>query len=216
MTSLTSNVERETNNLALNGLVLAGGKSTRMGQDKGAMHWHGKEQRFYMADLLLPFCKQVFISCRREQETGVTKEGYLVIPDAYESLGPYGAILSAFKHDKDTAWLVVACDLPLLDYITISQLINERDTSYIATTFKSPHDGLPEPLVTIWEPFSYQILLASLSKGYQCPRKALINNDVKIIQPESTLALTNVNTPEEFALVQQLLLNASSDLETNY
>jgi len=189
----------------LNGLVLAGGKSVRMGKDKGAMQWHGKEQRFYMADLLQRFCAEVFISCRPEQQQQFKNENYSVITDAFEGLGPYGAILSAFKMNQNCAWLVTACDLPLLDSEAIFQLVSERDTNCIATTFESPHDGLPEPLITIWEPKSFPILLASLDKGYQCPRKALINNHVKIIQTKDKAALMNVNTPQEMEKVQQLL-----------
>ena len=52
----------------LNGLVLAGGKSVRMGYDKSSIQWHGKEQRYYMADLLKQICKDVFISCRKKQK----------------------------------------------------------------------------------------------------------------------------------------------------
>jgi molybdenum cofactor guanylyltransferase len=200
----------------LNGLVLAGGKSSRMGKDKGSLRWHAKEQRFHMADLLHRFCNEVFISCRQEQQEELTGEGYKVIPDAYEGLGPYGAILSAFKHNENTAWLVVACDLPLLNYETISQLVNQRNPSLIATTFKSPHDSLPEPLVTIWEPTSYSILLSSLAKGYQCPRKALINNRVEIIEPLNPEALINVNTPQELERVWQLLSNAAGKLQEDY
>ena len=46
----------------LNGLVLAGGKSERMGFDKSSISWHGKEQRYHIADMLKPFCNDVFIS----------------------------------------------------------------------------------------------------------------------------------------------------------
>src|SRR4051812_47661865 len=52
----------------LNGLVLAGGKSERMGRDKTRINWHGKEQCYYISDLLKPFCSEVFISCRHEQQ----------------------------------------------------------------------------------------------------------------------------------------------------
>jgi molybdopterin-guanine dinucleotide biosynthesis protein A len=48
----------------VNGLVLAGGKSVRMGKAKDLLHWHGKEQRYFAADLLAPFCDEVFISDR--------------------------------------------------------------------------------------------------------------------------------------------------------
>ncbi|MBS1503406.1 MAG: NTP transferase domain-containing protein, partial [Bacteroidetes bacterium] len=55
----------------LNGLVLAGGKSQRMGFDKGAVNWFGKEQRYYLADMMKPLCNEVFISCRDDQKSGI-------------------------------------------------------------------------------------------------------------------------------------------------
>ena len=54
----------------LNGLVLAGGKSIRMGFDKANIKWHAKEQQYYIADLLKEVCENVFISCRPGQEQG--------------------------------------------------------------------------------------------------------------------------------------------------
>jgi molybdopterin-guanine dinucleotide biosynthesis protein A len=187
----------------LNGLVLAGGKSKRMGKDKSLINWHGKEQLYHIADLLKPFCSEVFISCRKEQLHLIT--GYQAIADSYEDMGPYGAILSAFHHNADRAWLVVACDLPLLNTETFSYLMQQRDPQAMATTFESPHDGLPEPLITIWEPKSMNILLASLPNGYQCPRKALINNDTKVIQAKNPHVLTNVNTPQDVEKIKHLL-----------
>ena len=67
---------------ALNGLVLAGGKSTRMGEDKGILQWYGKEQRYYVADMLATFCEEVFISCRPEQTNAIDKN-YKVIEDEF-------------------------------------------------------------------------------------------------------------------------------------
>lgn len=188
----------------LNGLVLAGGKSMRMGFDKGKVNWFGKEQRYYMADLLKPLCREVFISCREDQTNDVNL-GYNVLTDTFTGLGPYGAILSAFRAQPDSAWLVIACDLPLLDIDTIQFLIGQRDTSKIATAFNSPHDEFPEPLITIWEPKSYPILLSFLSQGYSCPRKVLINSDVKLLDAPNPEALTNVNTPDELEKVKQLI-----------
>jgi molybdopterin-guanine dinucleotide biosynthesis protein A len=180
----------------INGLVLAGGKSIRMGQDKGLIDWHGKEQRYYIADLLIEFCNDVFLSCRKEQQEEIDSN-YKTIPDAFEGSGPYGGILSAFQHNSDSAWLVVACDLPLLDRETLYYLIQNRDSAAVATTFKSPFDGLPEPLVTIWEPRSYTLLQSFRSAGYTCPRKVLINSEVCILKAQHPDVLLNVNTPEE-------------------
>jgi molybdopterin-guanine dinucleotide biosynthesis protein A len=87
------------------------GKSLRMGYDKSSIEWHGKEQRYYMADLLKQYCDEVFISCRADQQNEMDSH-YKTLPDTFVDLGPYGAILSAFREKPDAAWLVVACDLP--------------------------------------------------------------------------------------------------------
>nr|WP_255531100.1 NTP transferase domain-containing protein [Pontibacter sp. FD36] len=188
----------------LKGLVLAGGQSLRMGQDKGAMQWHGKEQRYYMADLMREMCQEVYISCRAEQETDLDAN-YNTLPDTFTGLGPYGAILSAFREDPDAAWLVVACDLPLLDAATLQHLVEKRDTSVNATTYVSPQDGFPEPLIAIWEPKSYPVLLSFLAQGYTCPRKVLRNSEIHLIEAAHADTLRNVNTPEELEQVQLLL-----------
>ncbi len=190
----------------MNGLVLAGGKSTRMGTDKSVMQWHGTEQRYYMADLLRGLCNEVYISCRADQAEQIDKQ-YPVMVDTYSGLGPFGAILSAMTAHKDTAWLVTACDLPLLDAATLQYLLHNRDADTIATTFKSPFDGLPEPLVTIWEPKSLPLLLAFLSEGRSCPRKVLIRNEqqVKILNPPDPNALMNANTEDEARQARALL-----------
>jgi molybdenum cofactor guanylyltransferase len=189
----------------LNGLVLAGGKSTRMGRDKSAIAWHGKQQQYWLADLLAACCSEVFIS-RRETQPEFEPD-YRILVDAYSGIGPYGAILSAFKFQPESAWLIIACDLPLIDKNVLEFLIDNRDPSKMATTFQSPHDGLPEPLITIWEPKSYPVLLDYLSQGYTCPRKVLIkSNDVLILQTPDTASLLNVNTPEDFARAEQLIV----------
>jgi molybdopterin-guanine dinucleotide biosynthesis protein A len=195
----------KTGKSKINGLVLAGGKSSRMGQDKSALRWHGCQQLYYVADLLAPFCTEVFISRRKEQGDGLDI-GYKILVDSYEGIGPYGAILSAFEFRPDQAWLVVACDLPLLDHDTLSYLLEKREEKKMATTFQSPYDGLPESLITIWEPKSYPLLLTYLSNGFTCPRKVLIKaDDSHILQPPNPDALLNVNTPEERAKAEQLI-----------
>jgi len=180
----------------VNGLVLAGGLSLRMGQDKGGIAWHGKPQREYMADVLQTLCGEVFISCRPGQEQAL-ESAYQILPDTFSELGPFGAILSAFRFQPNAAWLVVACDLPLLDRDTLEFLLQNRQPRRIATAFESPHDQLPEPLITVWEPKSYAVLLSFLAQGVSCPRKVLIHTDTLILPAPNQSALANVNTPEE-------------------
>lgn len=187
----------------LNGLVLAGGKSLRMGFDKGSANWHGKEQRYYIADMLKNLCNEVFIS--RSNDEQVIDPGYTSLTDTFTGLGPYGAILSAFREKPDNAWLVIACDLPLLDMETLRYLVDNRDSSAVATAFGNGFQDLPEPLITIWEPKSYSVLLSFLAQGYSCPRKVLINSYSKLLAAPDVNALTNVNTPEDLEKVKQLL-----------
>ncbi|CAN5374127.1 hypothetical protein BH09BAC6_BH09BAC6_07510 [soil metagenome] len=194
---------------ALNGLVLAGGKSQRMGFDKGAVNWHGKEQRYHMADMLGAFCSEVYISCQPEQMQQLDNS-YRVLPDTFTGLGPYGAILSAFREKPDSAWLVIACDLPLMDAATLEYLIEQRNVSATATAYISAFDSLPEPLITIWEPKSYPVLLSFLAQGYSCPRKVLINSESTLLNAPNPAALTNVNTPEELENIKRLLLQKTA------
>jgi len=188
----------------LNGLVLAGGKSVRMGFDKGLANVYGKEQRYYLADMLKGYCNEVAISCRPDQKTEIDSV-YKNIEDTFTGLGPFGAILSAFRENPNQALLVVACDLLLLDKNTIEYLIANRNVANIATAFQSGFDGFPEPLITIWEPKSYPVLLAFLSQGYSCPRKVLINSDITLLQAPDVNALANINTPEDMENIKREL-----------
>jgi molybdopterin-guanine dinucleotide biosynthesis protein A len=188
----------------IGGLVLAGGYSQRMGRDKGLIDYHGQPQRSYMYQMLGEMCNSVHLSCRPDQGQEL-KEQFEVIEDTFTDLGPFGGILSAFRQNPNQAWLVIACDLPLLDHSTIQQLLDARDPSKIATAFHSPVNEFPEPLIAIWEPKSYPILLQFLAQGYSCARKALINSDVHLIHAESPESLQNINTPEEYeSLLAQL------------
>jgi len=189
----------------LKGLVLAGGKSVRMGgNDKGAMAWHGKEQRYYIADMLKAYCGEVYISCRPDQQAAIDP-ARPVLPDSFSDLGPYGAILSAFRAQPDTAWLVVACDMPLVNTTALDYLVQLRSRKATATTFISPYDSLPEPLITIWEPKSYPLLLSFLSQGYSCPRKVLINSDTELLSAPDPDVLMNVNTPVDAEAMREKL-----------
>jgi len=186
----------------LSGLVLVGGKSRRMGRDKGKINYHGAPQREYVHAMLSGLCDPAFLSCRPEQNADPDLFGMPMIFDTFSGLGPFGAILSAFRKNPNTAWLVVACDLPLLDEATLKYLINNRNPSKLATAFHSPDNAFPEPLITIWEPRSYPVLLSFLAQGYSCPRKVLINSDVALLTAPDTRTLTNVNSPADLEKIK--------------
>ncbi|MEX8548837.1 MAG: molybdenum cofactor guanylyltransferase [Mucilaginibacter sp.] len=194
---------------ALKGLVLAGGKSSRMGESKARMNWHGKEQQYYLAGLLKVCCEEVFISCREEQVLAIDLN-YKTLADKYENAGPFEAILTAFEHDPNCGWLIIACDIPLMNLETLKHLLDQRDTSKIATVFESPVDGLPEPLAAIWEPESYSLLKLYHQKEHLSLRKILLTHQAKTIKAPDAGALINVNTPEDVKRIREILAKRSS------
>src|SRR6476469_2756658 len=78
----------------LRGLVLAGGRSERMQTDKGALQYHGLDQRQHTASLLAEFCPDVRVSVRPDQAAELPT-GLIALPDTFLNLGPLGGILSA-------------------------------------------------------------------------------------------------------------------------
>ncbi len=187
-----------TLNAKLYGLVLSGGKSTRMGTDKGMIAYHALPQREYLYSLLNLVCEQTFISLREEQKTGLPKKIETIV-DLDEFKGPYNGLLSAHKKHPEVAWLVLACDLPLIDLKALEELIAARDPKFMATAYALKENPLPEPLCAIWEPGALADSKAYLERGNgTCPRKYLINSEVKLIFPKRDYVLLNANSKEEY------------------
>jgi molybdopterin-guanine dinucleotide biosynthesis protein A len=183
---------------ALNALILTGGKSTRMGTRKADLVYraNGETEGARMARLcneLLP--GRVHISVADGDQPFIA--GFPNLPDRFLGLGPAGAISSAFLTNPNAAWLVLACDLPLLEKSHLEQLIQARDARQFATAYKLASQPFPEPLVAIYEPRAYARLLQFLGMGSSCPRKVLINSAVKTLDEVGEEAFKNANTPED-------------------
>lgn len=178
----------------IKGLVLCGGLSTRMQQDKSQIAYHGKPQWQYLHDLLKTFLPEVYLSCRPEQEFPGCNN---LIPDSVVGAGPSSGLLSAYAAYPDAAWLVLACDLPLISEHSIAYLLNNRDERKAATAFLSPFNFSPEPLITIWEPAGLAALEREFREGKNCPRKTLLKVEVEILKNPYSTEQFNANTPDE-------------------
>ncbi|MEY4761562.1 MAG: hypothetical protein RLZZ200_1418 [Pseudomonadota bacterium] len=193
------------------GLVLSGGRSTRMKQDKAVLAYAGESQLDRAVKLLQSRIRDVYVSVRADQTQEPTRARHRQVVDAVGGPeGPIAGIRAAQASDPQAAWLVVACDLPLLDATTIDSLLAARDADRVATAFRSSHDGLPEPLCAIWEPRSQAALDAFLATGRNCPRKFLINSDTLLLEQPNPRALENVNTPSEFQATNAQLTPADA------
>ncbi|MEX0314738.1 MAG: NTP transferase domain-containing protein [Allomuricauda sp.] len=189
----------------LYGLVLAGGKSTRMGSDKGLLKYHSVPQQEYLYNLISQVCDAAYLSIRKDQENDeVTR--FNVIADQNEYRGPFNGMLSAHKAHPEAAWLVLACDLPLMDLSSLEKLVQNRDPEKLATSYATKKTGLPEPLITIWEPKGLKTAMSYLeSAESSCPRKFLINSDIKLANPEKDEVLYNANSLADYEFAKSII-----------
>lgn len=191
------------------GLVLAGGRSRRMGRDKALLTREGGDtsQLAYAMSMLEGVTDRQFVSTRADQRGDAERSRYDRVVDRYEDLGPLAGILSALEEHPDVDWLVLACDLPNIDSATLETLIASTDADRPFTAYRSSYDGLPEPLCAIYRAGSASILRAFVDDGLKCPRKILIRSDTQLLEQPNPAALDNVNTPED--LVASVLGSAS-------
>ena len=190
----------------LNGLVLAGGRSTRMQRDKAAIQYQAGESQLAAAlKLLQPRVARAFVSVRADQQADPARAAWPQIVDRGDVEGPIAGISAALATAPDAAWLVLACDLPFLDAGTLDALLAARDPDSDATAFRSSHDGLPEPLCAIYEPRSSAALTTYLATGGNCPRKFLIKARTRLLEQPNPRALDNVNTVAEYGAAMAAL-----------
>jgi len=180
------------------GLVLAGGKSRRMGRDKALLLRDGTSQLAHIAALLEEVTDRVFVSTRSEQQSEAERSRFEQIVDCYKDMGPIAGILSAMDEYPEADWLIVACDLPNIDAATLRFLLDNRSAEQPFTAFISSYDGLPEPLCAVYQSGSDAIIRQFVADiDSVCPRKILIRSDTKLIKQPDPAALDNINTPDE-------------------
>jgi molybdopterin-guanine dinucleotide biosynthesis protein A len=189
----------------LHGLVLAGGRSTRMGRDKAALAYGGRSQLETAWALLEGRVERRFVSVRPDQVDDPARARHPQVVDGPEGVGPAAGLLAAQRAHPEAAWLLLACDLPFLDGATLDHLIAARDTGKLATAFRSAHDGLPEPLCAVYEPAAAPHFARYVAEGRSCPRKFLITHDVKLVDLPRADALDNINSADEYWSTMQSL-----------
>lgn len=187
----------------LYGLVLAGGRSRRMGTDKAAMlHPDGRPLAKRTVDLLAAVCERVVISLRHDQEIPpqIVESPELAIARDPEngSDGPLAGMIASMQLFPHAHWLVLACDLPRLDEETLRHLVASRRESELLLSYRSEFDGLPEPLCALYAAGSLPILEQAWDSGFGCPRKVLIQQNCRLLDALTPRALENANTPEDW------------------
>ncbi len=128
----------------ITGILLAGGKSSRMGKEKGLVEFRGKPLVQYGIDLLSTFTDRIIIS---SGNPGYIPFGYEIFPDEVPGQGPAAGLAAALKKSA-TPWnIILACDLPFLEGEFIEELLNAA-LGYQAVV--PMHNGKMEPLAALY------------------------------------------------------------------
>ncbi|MEK7795133.1 MAG: NTP transferase domain-containing protein [Candidatus Hydrogenedentota bacterium] len=180
------------------GLVLAGGESRRMGEEKALIRYGGEPQVARAAALLREVCDDVYVSARAEQRRVSQAAGVELIPDQFAGIGPAAGVLSAMRAHPDAAWFVLACDMPRVDDTTVTLLARERGPSCYATAFVNA-EGRIEPLCAIYEPKAGPLLEESVRTGNTSLRAWLENAPIRRVAAPNAETFLSVNSPAERA-----------------
>jgi molybdenum cofactor guanylyltransferase len=181
-----------------------------MGRDKATLSYgDGPTQLERVMALLEGLVARAYVSVRAEQSTEPVRARFPQIADAHPGLGPIAGLLAAQARHPEAAWLVLACDLPLLDRATLEHLLRERSPERAATAYRSSQDGLPEPLCAIYEPRTREALAGYVATGRDCPRKFLLAADTHLLDEPNPRALDNINTPTEYGAVNEAVTRTS-------
>jgi len=187
---VTSQVKPE-----LIGLVLAGGASRRLGEDKGQLRLHDRTQAEHSVALLEPYCRTVYLSVRREQAEQKPYKDQPSLPDDEAFSGPAAGLLTAWQRYPNNALLVLAVDMPLVDSELINLLVQGRRIDAVATAYRHT-DGIIEPLCAIWEPSAAPVLRSATGdRNSTSLRRLLESADVELLDALASEKLASVNTP---------------------
>ncbi len=184
------------------GAVFVGGQSSRMGRPKFSLEYNGTTEPQRMTEILSGFCEKVVLSSRSDLDMGDLPKRLECerINDDHIDLGPVGGLATLMSRFPDKAFLVTACDLPLLDKENFAHLIENRNPLKYGTCFiKKGRLGF-EPMCAIYEPkFIFPLFEAMSSRELSLSRiiRELPFQYVAIPE-EQRYRFSNVNHPEEY------------------
>lgn len=187
----------DTQTKHINAYILAGGKSSRMGTDKGLLLFEGKAMIQYVIEQLQPiFSKLVIVSNNPEYE----KFGLEVIPDLIKNIGPAGGIYTALKHSEAKLNFIVSCDMPFITKEAIAFVIENRNESQIVLL---ENQGKIEPLFGIYAKDCEDIWFELIQQNTIKLQKMVSYFKLKTIPVENNEIFKesffkNINTKEDF------------------
>lgn len=183
-------------------VILAGGQSSRMGEDKALIKLDGVEQWRRLYDMLAPLFDEVVMSRRADQPNAFIEGPQLVFDFEVGAGGPAAGILAAHARFPRRALFIVSVDLFSLTPASISFLLSARDASYDATLV-CDKSGSALPFPGIWEASAASAFAREASNFQMSPRRFLLTRRCKTVSPEQLEVFADCNTPSELARLKK-------------
>lgn len=183
------------------GVILAGGKSSRMGNNKALLPYGGARLIDYIADTMKAISLPIYVSGHIHP--------FFCIPDTIANLGPLGGIISSVDFlltQKIHAAIFVPVDMPLINIIVLSSLINTRHNEDAIF-----YQDNPLPLFLYFSPRVLTVLTDF--KTYHHYERSIsgfigkLNFHQCVPNSAEKIALTNTNTPEEWQKIKDMNCN---------
>ncbi len=177
------------------GIILAGGKSTRMGSDKGLLSIHGKTFVEMILDKLSPLVSKVMISANNKT---YGKFGVTVYHDEIKEAGPMGGLFTVLQKVSTDYILIISCDIPFVRTEILEYLLSKVAEGYDA--FVPIHRGAAEPLCAVYSKNCLPVLRRQLEKKEFKMKEMFRELKLKYIPVDKIEgveeSLYNINTPE--------------------
>lgn len=182
--------------LPLTAIILAGGQSSRMGQDKGLMSLQGKALTGHILEQVRTVTGNILIITSNPLYKVF---GYPCYRDLFPGKGPLGGIYTGLMYSNTQKNLVLACDTPFISRATLQSLLARCGSEDAIIT---EHGGKPEPLCAIYDKNCIPLLKKHLQEGKLKILDALNVLKVSVANFDKsgwlgTNEFANINTREE-------------------
>ena len=183
----------------ITGVILAGGKSRRMGFDKGLIKWNGMTLTEHMCRKMDRVCNEVIIIANNE---GYEKMGYPVYNDCVSGKGPAGGIYTGLSYMSNDYGFFISCDTPSLPNELIKYILHKSVSDYDA--FVPVFEGKLQPLCAIYSKESLSSFGRCIREGRLRMSKIIKELNTKYIDIDpgadfySRDLFLNVNTQQDF------------------
>ncbi len=127
----------------ITGIILAGGRSSRLGKDKGLCAFKGKSLVSYAIDILKPLCGELIISANHFPEK-YAEFGLPVVADEVKDIGPLGGLHACLKKSTTQHNLILSCDTPFVNTAIFNLLLKNIENFQVVCP--SHETFLLEPL----------------------------------------------------------------------